>query len=239
MSDFRRPPSDLDSDRLPFSEAARQLHTEPYVLRQWSRRFAPFLSDGVESDYPRYTNSDIITLSIVQTLLVQGYSDAQVQEHLSSRQSNFRPKPSFVVDPSADYRPDAEPPDGSTSERQSSDNPLALNKDVANALPEALHDVFGVLADNQRAVLSNQATVREIVGVVVQDNFNLKEENRKLRDRMLDLERTIAEYQRREELRKERLESRLRALETTTGGLQQQLAQLIQVIRKKRRGWFW
>ena len=56
---------------------------------------------------------------------------------------------------------------------------------------------------------------------------------------MLDLERTIAEYQRREELRKERLESRLRALETTTGGLQQQLAQLIQVIRKKRRGWFW
>lgn len=238
MSDFRRPPSDLDSDRLPFSEAVRQLHTEPYLLRQWSRRFAPFLSDGVESDYPRYTNGDIITLSIVQTLLIQGYSDSQVQQHLTSRQSNSAPPPSFVVDPSADFRPVDVPPDNQSSD-QSPDNPLALNKDAANALPEALHDVFGVLADNQRAVLSNQSTVREIVGVVVQDNFNLKEENRKLRDRMLELERTIAEYQRREELRKERLESRLRALETTTGGLQQQMAQLIQVIRKKKRGWFW
>jgi DNA-binding transcriptional MerR regulator len=234
MSDFRRPSSDLDSDRLPFSEAVQHLHTEPYLLRQWSRRFAPFLSDHVESEYPRYTNRDIITLSIVQTLLIQGYSDSQVEQHLTSRQSNFGSPPSFVVDPSADFRPVEAPPD-----KPSQDNPLVVGQNAELALSDTLHDVFGALADNQRAILSNQATVREIVGVVVQDNFNLKEENRKLRDRMLELERTIAEYQRREELRKERLESRLRALETTTGGLQQQLAQLIQVIRKKRRGWFW
>jgi len=234
MSNSRRSSSDLDSDLLAFNEAVRQLHTEPYLLRQWSRRFAPFLSDDVESDYPRYTNRDIITLSIVQTLLIQGYSDSQVQQHLTTRQSNFGSPPSFVVDPSADFRP-AEAP----SAEPSQDNPLVVGQEAELALSDTLHDVFGALADNQRAILSNQATVREIVGVVVQDNFNLKEENRKLRDRMLELERTIAEYQRREELRKERLESRLRALETTTGGLQQQLAQLIQVIRKKRRGWFW
>ena len=234
MSDFRRPPNDLDSDRLPFSDAVQQLHTEPYLLRQWSHRFAPFLSDDVKDEYPRYTNSDIITLSIVQTLLVQGYSDSQVQQHLTTRQSNFSATPSFVVDPSADFRPVDGP-----SDRPPEDSPLAVGQATDLALSDTLHDVFGALADNQRAILSNQSTVREIVGVVVQDNFNLKEENRKLRDRMLELERTISEYQRREELRKERLESRLRALETTTGGLQQQLAQLIQVIRKKRRGWFW
>ena len=234
MSDFRRPPNDLDSDRLPFSEAVTQLHTEPYLLRQWSRRFAPFLSADAEGEYPRYTNEDIITLSIVQTLLIQGYSDSQVQQHLTTRQSNFGSTPSFVVDPAADFRPVEGP-----SDEPPQDNPLAVGKETDLALADTLHDVFGALADNQRAILSNQSTVREIVGVVVQDNFNLKEENRKLRDRMLELERTIAEYQRREELRKERLESRLRALETTTGGLQQQLAQLIQVIRKKRRGWFW
>lgn len=234
MSDFRRPPSDLDSDRLPFSEVVRHLHTEPYLLRQWSRRYASFLSEGAADDYPRYTNGDIITLSIVQTLLVQGYSDSQVEQHLASRQSNHSSTPSFVVDPSADFRPIDAP-----SDESSSDNPVAVGKNTELVLADTLHDVFGALADNQRAILSNQATVREIVGVVVQDNFNLKEENRKLRDRMLELERTIAEYQRREELRKERLESRLRALETTTGGLQQQLAQLIQIMRRKKRGWFW
>ena len=106
-------------------------------------------------------------------------------------------------------------------------------------MPRALRDVFSALADGQQAVLNNQASMREIIGVVVQDNFNLKDENRKLRERMLEMERTQAEYQRREETRKERLESRLRALEGTVGGLQQQIAQIVQVLRKRRRGWFW
>jgi regulator of replication initiation timing len=88
-------------------------------------------------------------------------------------------------------------------------------------------------------MLNNQTSMREIVGVVVQDNFNLKGENRKLRERMLELERTLAEYQRREETRKERLESRLRALEGTVGGLQHQIAQIVQLLRKRRRRFFW
>ena len=229
MSEFRRTQSDIDSDSLPFNEAVRQLHTEPYLLRQWSRHYARFLSANAESDYPRYSSGDIITLSVVQTLLIQGYSDEQIQEHLIARQSDLGPKPSFVVDPTA----------GDRENPISADNQLAVGRNPNEPAPDLLQDVFGALADNQRTILSGQATVRDVVGVVVQDNFNLKEENRKLRERMLDLERTIAEYQRREELRKERLESRLRALETTTGGLQQQMAQLIQVIRKKRRGWFW
>lgn len=221
MSEFQRSQSDIDSGSLPFNEAVRQLHTEPYLLRQWSRHYARFLSANAESDHPRYSNGDIITLSVVQTLLIQGYSEGQIQQHLIARQSDLGSKPSFMIDPTA------------------ADSQLAVGRNSGDSVPDSLQDVFGALADNQRAILSNQATVRDIVGVVVQDNFSLKEENRKLRERMLDLERTIAEYQRREELRKERLESRLRALEATTGGLQQQIAQLIQVIRKKRRGWFW
>ena len=71
-------------------------------------------------------------------------------------------------------------------------------------LPQALGDILSAIANSQQSVLNSQSTVREVVGVVVQDNFNLKEENRKLRDRMLELERVLAEYQRREETRKER-----------------------------------
>ena len=81
-----------------------------------------------------------------------------------------------------------------------------------------------------------------MIGVIVHDNFNLKDENRKLRERMLEMERALAEYQRREETRKERMENRLRALEGTVGALQQQVAQLVQLYRqqrKPRRGWFW
>ena len=64
-------------------------------------------------------------------------------------------------------------------------------------------------------------------------------ENRKLRDRMLELERVLAEYQRREETRKERMENRLRALEGTVAALQQQIVQMVQIQRQpKRRGWW-
>lgn len=108
------------------------------------------------------------------------------------------------------------------------------------ALARMVGNALDALAGTQQAVLNGQATVREILNVVVQDNFNLKDENRKLRDRMLELERALAEYQRREETRKERLEGRLRALEATVAALQQQVAQLVQIQRQqqRRRGWF-
>ena len=111
----------------------------------------------------------------------------------------------------------------------------------ANAalLPQALGDMLSTIANSQQSVLNSQSTVREVVGVVVQDNLGLKEENRKLRDRMLELERVLAEYQRREETRKERMENRLRALEGTVAALQQQIVQMVQIQRQpKRRGWW-
>lgn len=218
MSEFSRSNTSTENSLLPAAEVARQLHTDPFVLRQWTRKYARFLGAGTEGDAPRFSPADVITLSIVQTLLTQGFTEEQVQQHLLVRQS--------ADNPPADDHPTL--PQELTTKR---------GKD--QVLAHSLNEVFGALADNQRTILSNQNTVREIVGVVVQDNFNLKEENRKLRERMLELERVLAEYQRREELRKERLESRLRALETTTGGLQQQIAQLVQIIRKKKRGLFW
>ncbi|HXF60098.1 MAG TPA: hypothetical protein VNK95_00695 [Caldilineaceae bacterium] len=112
--------------------------------------------------------------------------------------------------------------------------------EVNAALARMVGNALEALAGTQQAVLNGQSTVREILNVVVQDNFNLKDENRKLRDRMLELERALAEYQRREETRKERLEGRLRALEATVAALQQQVAQLVQIQRQqqRRRGWF-
>ena len=216
-SNTSRGDTSTENRLLPAAEVARQLHTEPYVLRQWTRKYARFLGDNTDGESPRFGSADVITLSIVQTLLTQGFTEEQIHQHLTLRQSAER----------------------APEEEHAQVHDLTAMRGRDQVLAQSLNDVFGALADNQRTILSNQTTVREIVGVVVQDNFNLKEENRKLRKRMLALERALAEYQRREELRKERLESRLRALETTTGGLQQQIAQLVQIIRKKKRGLFW
>ena len=273
QSDIDFSPTESADSVISFNEASQQLRAEPYLLRQWSRRFAPFLSSSVNSETPRYINSDIITLSIIQTLIVQGYTDEQITKHLTVRTPGAvsvdapASQPGTFGTPSGNRQPETGPymrptqedesaaqrhpqhghplsspgldprPDGNeVSPPENSESALAQFS-VAD-FPQPLADVFDVLAANQRSVLNSQTTVREIAGVLVQDNFNLKDENSKLRDRMLELERVLAEYQRREELRKERLESRLRALEGTVGGLQQQIAQIVQAIRKRRRGFF-
>ena len=74
-------------------------------------------------------------------------------------------------------------------------------------LADTLHNV----ADSQQAVLNSQAANRELLGVVLQDNFNLKEENTRLRERMLELERQIGQLRRDEESRRESLRAELEA----------------------------
>ena len=56
---------------------------------------------------------------------------------------------------------------------------------------------FGVMTDTLRVMIENQQTVqnslqvnRNLLGVIIQDNFNLKEENAKLRERMLKRRRS-------------------------------------------------
>jgi hypothetical protein len=74
-------------------------------------------------------------------------------------------------------------------------------------LADTLHNV----ADSQQAVLNSQAANRELLGVVLQDNFNLKEENTRLRERMLELERQVSQIRRDEETRRDSLRTELEA----------------------------
>jgi regulator of replication initiation timing len=200
------------------TEVAYHLQVTADTLRSWSRRFARFLSGGAGGDDPRFTTSDVAALVMVQKLVESGLSDEQVGERLTPKRIVREEGPSLAL---------------STEQgRQMMDANAAL-------LPQALGDMLSTIANSQQSVLNSQSTVREVVGVVVQDNLGLKEENRKLRDRMLELERVLAEYQRREETRKERYENRLRALEGTVAALQQQIVQMVQLQRQpKRRGWW-
>ena len=87
------------------------------------------------------------------------------------------------------------------------------------------------LADAQRAILNGQQANRDLIGVVVQDNFNLKAENQRLRDRMLSLERDLTELRRRDEARREGTEARLQATEAAVNTLLEQVQRLQAQVR--------
>jgi len=200
------------------AEVASHLQIQPETLRQWNQRFAQFLSTEVVALPPRYTSADIAVLLTIQKYLDQGFHDDEVRSRLI---------PKRIM-----------PPTSSTALAANETHGLVLSDNLG--MPQVVADLLSTIANSQQSVLSGQSTVRDIVNVMVQDNFNLKDENRKLRDRVLELERVFAEYQRREETRKERLEGRMRGLEQTVMALQQQTAQIVQALRQRqrRRGWF-
>lgn len=215
-----------------FQQMADHLQIEPRALRAWNRHFAPVLDADVDDDEPRYSGNDLAALTVAQRLLEQGQDFDEVLNHLAPSP----PTPPDEIDPPAH--------DFSVQEDDVPNLPMALeNMDgQSSAITQVVGDAFHVIATNQQSILNNQTSLRDTLGIVIQDNFNLKDENRKLRERMVEVERALAEYQRREELRKERLESRVRALEGTVNALQQQVVQIMQTLRRqlppRRRGFF-
>lgn len=203
------------------AEVASHLQIPLETLRHWNQRFTHFLGAEAMAAIPQYTSADIAVLLTVQKYLDQGFDDEEVRSRLTPKR--IVPQPSL-----------------STALTSPESHELTVSGNTLG-VPQVVADLLSTIANSQQSVLSGQSTVREIVNVVVQDNFNLKDENRKLRDRVLELERVFAEYQRREETRKERLEGRVRALEQTMLALQQQTAQIVQAFRQRqqtRRGWF-
>lgn len=206
----RRPDQTIQS----FSEVTELLDVAPGTLRRWIQRFGEFLESTASDADSRFSASDVETLSIIRGLLAEGNTYEQIAHRLN------------VLHASAPV-----------AREDTTMQPIVQSG--AASFPQAIGDLIYTMSDTQQAILNSQGALRDLMGVVVQDNFNLKEENRKLRERILEIERVLAEYQRREETRKERLESRLRALEGTLGALQQQVAHWVQLQRERRRGWFW
>ena len=208
-------------------EVADHLNVSADALQRMSTRFARYLSAQTAQATPSYTSADIAALVAVQKLLAQGYDDEQINQSLTPlRKDNHK---------NGDQQEDEHALSALTHALSGREADMA-----DDAFLPILSEILRTIVSNQEAILNAQGMMRDMTNVVVQDNFNLKDDNRKLRERMLEMERVVAEYQRREETRKERLEGRLRAVEGTVGALQQQLAQLVQLYRtqSKRSGWF-
>ena len=193
-----------ESARRP-AEVAAELGISLTTLRRWTRQFARFLSspqadpsapDDGQNAQRRYTGDDLETLLSIKGLLAEGFNYQQVEKRLEALR--LGPKPEG----------DAYSASRDLALVTTGDERPALSPAVA-VLADTLHTV----AQTQQAVLNSQQTNRDLMGVVIQDNFNLKAENARLRDRMLELERELSEIRRQSEADRQAFEARLQALE--------------------------
>lgn len=181
---------------------ASQLQVSPEQLRRWTQDFAAQLSaSAVGSGLYRYTADDIKRLQTIRDMMAEGKSSEEVSQHLE----NSTPPP-------ANAEPAAEP-NGEAHEMPASlvIHPDEMKQDGPTGM--LLREVLTGFAAGQEAILNSQQTNRNLMGVVIQDNFNLKDENAKLRERMMKLEQELSDLRQAQAEYRQQVEERLRAVE--------------------------
>lgn len=191
--------------RLP-NEVATQLQISPSTLRRWSNEFSDYLADQAgrpqgedesKASHRRYTDQDLETLMAIKGLLAEGLTYIQVGKRLEA----LRMRQASTEDGIED------------GEHQITALGPSLRDSPFTPVMTVLSDTLHTVADGQQLLLGSQQANRELLTVVLQDNFNLKEENAKLRDRMLELERDMVEIRRHDDARRNSIESRMRRIE--------------------------
>jgi DNA-binding transcriptional MerR regulator len=171
------------------SDMTSELGVSAQTLKNWTREFAPFLSPPgpMGENARRFAEDDLYVLKRIKDHLAAGLTFEETADELRN--------------------------DG-YGDRLNGDGP-----GNALAVPGAQQG-FGVLTDTLRVMIENQQTVqnslqvnRNLLGVIIQDNFNLKEENAKVRERMLKLEQELAELKRRDSDYRLFMEQRLNRME--------------------------
>jgi DNA-binding transcriptional MerR regulator len=180
---------DTDTEYKTSAEIAIELAISAQTLKNWTKEFAAFLStpNASADGSRRFTGDDTAVLKRIKDHLAAGLTFDEAGEEL--RNEGY-----------ADGL-EGEPPRSA----------LAVT---------SAQQGFSVLTDTLRAMIENQQTIqnslqvnRNLLGVIIQDNFNLKEENAKLRERMLKLEQDLGELKRRDSDYRLYLEQRINQLE--------------------------
>ncbi len=211
-----------------------ELDISPATLRRWADEFSNFLSPEANSaqgkSHRRYTDEDVEILQIIKELMNSGLTYQQVHQRLGSTIAS--PSDSFTLSSEAfddfvedDFEEESEP-----AEAEESEESTALITSNGNESPAIafLTNTLTTLSDTQQTILNSQAANRELIGVLIQDNFNLKEENNRLRERILEIERSLAQSRQEDEWRRESLRQELDAKITSA---QQQANQAINVAQ--------
>lgn len=201
---------------------ARKLEISTATLRRWSDEFSEYLSSKADSDqgrsHRRYTDDDFDTFLTVKALMSNGLTYEQARQELTDQFDD----PSGPV---TRITPDYEMEDATLDESEQAldmadeeetdddEDEMALVASNGSESPVIafLTNTLTTLSDTQKSILNSQSANRELIGVLIQDNFNLKEENNRLRERILDVERTLAQTRQEDEWRREALRQEMEA----------------------------
>ena len=184
---------------------AAELDVSSATLRRWSDKFSDYLSTEASSlgrgrSHRRYTDGDLVTLRLVKELMNNGMTYDQVNQQLAT----------LAISPeqmSAESSRDNFTTDETFAEERS----LVASNGNESAAVAFLTNTLATLSDNQKSLLNSQAANRELMGVLIQDNFNLKEENNRLRERILEVERSMAQSRQESEWQRETIRQELDA----------------------------
>ena len=207
----------------PPSAVVKELGISPATLRRWSDEFASYLSAEAGPSngrtHRRYNDDDIATLMIIKELMNDGLTYEQVRQQLADQvtiSTGYTPiSPEQITGDSEEDDLEAfdafEEADEEQFEPDQAKAMITSGGGVESPAISFLTNTLTALSDNQKSILNSQAANRELLGVLIQDNFNLKEENNRLRERVLEVERSMAQRHREEELQREALRQELDA----------------------------
>ena len=223
--------SQADSTLLRPADAARRLGIPASTLRRWSRRLAPFLSPEANAavkengarGHRRYTPRDMATLARCKALLSQGYTFEQAAREL---EETFQPE-AQVVEGEVEMQSDAAEPGEKVVLVDEGERLEITREEDAVEVGRMMAQLLSSLSGSQQMLITGQQTERELLGVLLQDNFNLKEENKKLRERMVETERRIFEMRREMEKNRKDEQERMRQMEAYLFQLQRQMDDLV------------
>lgn len=207
------------------AEVAPQLGISVSTLRRWSDRFAPFLSAaaaGGSGGHRRYSDADVAALTVLQGFLQEGLTYDQAAARFGDLPEAGAVAP---VEEGAEVEPEPETVAGTVLTDAESEALTELQVDLPQApdVGRVVADVLNTLSDSQRIIITGQATERQLLGVVLQDNFNLKEENVRLRERMLESERNLFELRRNVDESRSEEKERMRQMESQLFEMQRRL----------------
>lgn len=173
-----------------FQQCATELNVSVNTLKRWAKDFAPFLSpSGPVSGSGasrRFSTDDVQVLRRVKEQLAGGSSTEEVVEQLHAE---------------------------GRGETVSSALATRAGMNGQSVGFVVLTDTLRAMIENQQAIQSSLQVNRNLQGVIIQDNFNLKEENMKLRDRMQQMEYELSELRKRDSDYRLMLEQRLARVE--------------------------
>jgi DNA-binding transcriptional MerR regulator len=193
--------------------AAGLLAISTATLRRWSRQFGEFLSPEAAGRNGRrlYSEADLQVLAQVHELLHMGLSYEQARRQLRHRHfgvtDNGNPAATTLV-----------LTDGTASMSRDGEHGLA-----GTGLSGIVAQVLRAMGEGQQLILAQQQSLRQLLGVLVQDNLHLKDENNRLRERILEAERKLFELKRELAAGQAQERERMRQMEAALFDLRRQL----------------